>query len=64
MCVSSREILGVPALRPSGFSYECWHLRYVGKDVSYIMHNENILTLEEYHLLKYKNNKKVLVKQK
>ena len=48
----------------TGFSYECWHLRYVGKDVSYIMHNENILTLEEYHLLKYKNNKKVLVKQK
>ena len=26
--------------------------------------NENILTLEEYYLLKYKNNKKVLVKQK
>ena len=48
----------------TGFSYECWHLRYVGKDISYIMHNENILTLEEYHLLKYKNNKKVLVKQK
>ena len=29
-----------------------------------LLHNENILTLEEYHLLKYKNNKKVLVKQK
>ena len=37
----------------TGFSYEYWHLRYVGKDVSYYMHNKNISTLEEYHLLNY-----------
>ena len=32
----------------TGFSYEYWHLRYIGKEVSYYMHNENISTLEEY----------------
>ncbi len=48
----------------TGFSYECWHLRYVGKDVSYFMHNENISTLEEYHLLNHKKTQKILVKQK
>lgn len=37
----------------TGFSYEYWHLRYVGKEVSYYMHNENISALEEYHLLNY-----------
>lgn len=36
----------------TGFNYECWHLRYVGKEISQIMHDENIETLEEYHTLK------------
>lgn len=36
----------------TGFNYECWHLRYVGKEISQIMHDENIKTLEEYHTLK------------
>ena len=36
----------------TGFNYECWHLRYVGKDVSFYMHENNIRTLEEYHSLK------------
>ncbi|MGN1378812.1 MAG: M15 family metallopeptidase [Bacilli bacterium] len=36
----------------TGFNYECWHLRYVGKEVSQIMHDEKIETLEEYHVLK------------
>ena len=34
----------------TGFNYESWHFRFVGKDVSEYMHNNNILTLEEYHL--------------
>lgn len=44
----------------TGFNYECWHLRYVGKDVSKIMHDENIETLEEYHILKRTYGKKYL----
>lgn len=36
----------------TGFNYECWHLRYVGKEVSQIMYDEKIETLEEYHVLK------------
>lgn len=35
----------------TGYSYEPWHLRYVGINVAQIIHNEKI-TLEEY-LLKY-----------
>lgn len=36
----------------TGFNYECWHLRYVGPEVSLYMHENNISTLEEYHLSK------------
>ena len=32
----------------TGFKYEPWHYRYVGKDVAKIIHENNI-TLEEYH---------------
>ena len=50
----------------TGFNYECWHLRYVGKEISQIMHDENIETLEEYHTLKNnlsrKKHSKKLVK--
>ena len=31
----------------TGYSYEPWHIRYVGKDLAKIMHDNN-LTLEEY----------------
>lgn len=42
----------------TGFNYECWHFRYVGKDISYKMHEEGISTLEEYHE-KYKKGIKL-----
>ena len=42
----------------TGFNYECWHFRYVGKDISYKMHDEGISTLEEYHE-KYKKGIKL-----
>ena len=42
----------------TGYNYEPWHIRYVGKEVASIIYNNNI-TLEEY-VLKYKN--KVLEK--
>ena len=32
----------------TGFNYEPWHYRYVGKEVATIIYNEN-LTLEEYY---------------
>lgn len=32
----------------TGYSYEPWHLRYVGTEISEYIHNENI-TLEEYY---------------
>ena len=32
----------------TGYYYMPWHLRYVGKDIVAIMHNEN-LCLEEYY---------------
>ena len=32
----------------TGFKYEPWHYRYVGKDVAKIIYEEN-LTLEEYY---------------
>ena len=36
--------------RITGFSYEPWHYRYVGKDISNIIYNNgDYLTLEEYH---------------
>jgi len=35
----------------TGFNYEWWHLRYVGKKISNYMFENNISTLEEYHLL-------------
>lgn len=35
----------------TGYSYEPWHFRYVGKYLSKYIH-ENELTLEEYHLIK------------
>lgn len=38
----------------TGYMYEPWHWRYVGKEVAAIMKNENIETFEEY-LVKYEN---------
>ncbi|HSX46410.1 MAG TPA: M15 family metallopeptidase [Patescibacteria group bacterium] len=32
----------------TGYEYEPWHVRYVGKDLSMEMHKENIQTLEEF----------------
>lgn len=37
----------------TGYRYEPWHLRYVGKNLASYLKNENI-TLEEYHLIKIK----------
>jgi len=34
----------------TGYSYECWHFRYVGHELSEEMHNNHIETLEEYYL--------------
>lgn len=36
----------------TGFAYEWWHIRYVGREVSMYMKDNNIATLEEYHELK------------
>lgn len=36
----------------TGYMYESWHFSYVGTDISYKMHDENIVTLEEY-VVKY-----------
>lgn len=33
----------------TGFKYEYWHFRYVGREVALQMHNDGIVTLEEYH---------------
>lgn len=41
----------------TGFNYEPWHLRYVGKISEYI--DKNNLTLEEYLNSKNSNNKKL-----
>ena len=35
----------------TGFSYEPWHYRYVGKELAKILHDDNI-TLDEYHKAK------------
>lgn len=32
----------------TGYQFEPWHYRYVGTDVSTAMHNQGIVTLEEY----------------
>lgn len=32
----------------TGYQYEPWHFRYVGKDLSQVMHTKGSLTLEEY----------------
>ena len=32
----------------TGYNYEPWHIRYIGKQHSIKMHNLNILTLEQY----------------
>ena len=36
----------------TGYIFEPWHIVYVGTDISYKMHDENIKTLEEY-VVKY-----------
>jgi D-alanyl-D-alanine carboxypeptidase len=33
----------------TGYAYEPWHLRYVGKDVAIDMHRRGIATLEQYY---------------
>jgi D-alanyl-D-alanine carboxypeptidase len=33
----------------TGYAYEPWHLRYVGKDVAMDMHRRGIATLEQYY---------------
>lgn len=33
----------------TGFNYECWHIRYVGRQIAQDMHKTNTLTFEEYH---------------
>ena len=43
----------------TGYNYERWHYRYVGEEVAKIMHDEGILTLEEY-LSKYVKNKGIM----
>lgn len=35
----------------TGFNYECWHIRYVGLELSTYMHDNSIETLEEYYSL-------------
>ena len=35
----------------TGYNFEPWHFRFVGVDVSNFMHDNNISTLEEYHIL-------------
>ena len=40
----------------TGYIYEPWHLRYVGKEIALIMKNEGIKTLEEY-IIKYVENR-------
>ena len=43
----------------TGYSYECWHYRYVGEELALYMNNNQIQTLEEYYskgYTKQKNN--------
>lgn len=43
----------------TGYNYERWHYRYVGKEVAEEMYYNDIATLEEYVLLKQKTKKRV-----
>ena len=36
--------------KETGYSYESWHYRYVGKDIAKEINKENI-SLEEYHAM-------------
>ena len=40
----------------TGYSYESWHYRYVGKDIALKMHNEDI-TFDEYYAYYIENKK-------
>ena len=40
----------------TGYSYECWHLRFVGFEISNFMHENNIETLEEYYFIQKKRS--------
>ena len=42
----------------TGFNYERWHYRFVGPEISIYMKENNIETLEEYHLLTNKKHQK------
>lgn len=42
----------------TGFNYERWHYRFVGPEISIYMKENNIETLEEYHLLTNKKYQK------
>lgn len=42
----------------TGFNYERWHYRFVGPEISIYMKENNIETLEEYHLLTNKKRQK------
>ena len=46
-------IIRYPAGKQSvtGYEYEPWHIRYVGKQIALNMHNRNTETLEEYYKL-------------
>ena len=35
----------------TGYNYECWHFRYVGKELAYEIKEKEISTLEEYYLI-------------
>lgn len=37
----------------TGYSYECWHFRFVGKELSTYMYDNKIQTLEEYYGKRY-----------
>ena len=43
----------------TGFNYERWHYRFVGPEISIYMRENNIETLEEYHLLINKKHQKI-----
>lgn len=43
----------------TGYNYERWHYRYVGKEVAEEMYYNDIATLEEYVLLKQKTKERV-----
>ena len=32
----------------TGYIYEPWHIRYIGKDLAAEMHKQNIATLEQF----------------